>query len=79
VNDCKKVVRVDGEVYLGLGYMIAIHRNFGGVIFLIQRPFFKKFLWVGIIQNSYANHSMQRALKGVTLSLKQSIDKQEHP
>jgi hypothetical protein len=33
----KRKVRVDVEIYMGLGCRITIHRNFGDVIPLIQR------------------------------------------
>ena len=36
-NECKKEVRLDVEIPTGLGCRNAIHRNFGGVIPLIQR------------------------------------------
>jgi hypothetical protein len=42
VNECKKEVRADVEIPVGLRCRIAILRNFGRVIPLIQMPFLGK-------------------------------------
>ena len=62
-NECKKKVRLDVEIPMGLGCRNAIHKNFGGVIPLIQRASLgKKILRIGILKYSYKNPSILQYL-----------------
>jgi hypothetical protein len=61
VIECKKEVRVDVEIPMGLGCRNAIHRNFRGIIPLTQRASLEEtILWIEFLLNSFENPSIQR-------------------